>query len=139
LEGLSNFLPGLGINHFMTGVKESYYGFSYINNYEDLITLDLSKQKQKEFASAKPDKLTEQELILHNSKLFVYILDYIKLLENNLNEHKEITTLISRLTQTVNVTRNKNKGKNKVNPKNTTKAKRNAILKAKIKKFLRHN
>ena len=102
LEGLTSLLPNLGVNHFMVGIKE-FYGFSHIKNFKRRIHVPLNLQK--EIAAIQPKTMSEQKRIENNSKLFVYILKYIGLLEMKLSEEKVQGTLMKGLTHFFTKTR----------------------------------
>jgi len=121
LEGLSPLLPKLGVNHFMAGVKESFYGFSHIAHASQRIHVPV--RRQKELASIRPRTMSEEKRIEHNSRLFVYILQYIRLLETKLKEARLQEKLVTGIKTLFRKTRRKSYSNPKRKSKTRSKSK----------------
>jgi hypothetical protein len=88
LKGVEQYFPNTGINHFMAGVLEDYYGISRLYNYEGALK-GLKTSDIKVFIHVKPLQLKNKEIMRENTVKMKTLMGFLTYIENEMAVAKE--------------------------------------------------
>ena len=88
LKGVEQHFPNTGINHFMAGVLEDYYGIRGLHNYEGALK-GLMRSDIKVFTHVKPLQLKNKEIMRENIVKMKTVMGFLTYIENEMAVAKE--------------------------------------------------
>jgi hypothetical protein len=88
LKGVEQYFPNTGINHFMAGVLEDYYGIRRLHNYEGALKR-LTRSDIKVFIHVKPLEQKNKEIMRENIVKMKTVMGFLRHIENEMAIAKE--------------------------------------------------